>query len=53
VLLTAFEPYDRWKANASWLTLVQLTQNFPEQPKITTRLYRPGRRVLTESCDDK
>jgi pyroglutamyl-peptidase len=39
VLLTAFEPYDRWKANASWLTLVQLTQNFPEQPKITTRLY--------------
>src|SRR3982751_5617144 len=39
VLLTAFEPYDRWKANASWLTLVQLTQNFPEQPQITTRLY--------------
>ena len=39
VLLTAFEPYDRWKANASWLTLVQLTQSFPERPQITTRLY--------------
>jgi pyroglutamyl-peptidase len=39
VLLTAFEPYDRWKANASWLALVQLTQNLPEAPDITTRLY--------------
>ncbi len=39
VLLTAFEPYDRWKANASWLALVQLTQNLPDEPQITTRLY--------------
>ena len=39
VLLTAFEPYDRWKANASWLALVHLTQNLPEEPQITTRLY--------------
>ena len=39
VLLTAFEPYDRWKANASWLALVHLTQNLPEHPQITTRLY--------------
>ncbi|HEY2881318.1 MAG TPA: pyroglutamyl-peptidase I [Pirellulales bacterium] len=39
VLLTAFEPYDRWKANASWLTLVQVTQHLPEEPQITTRLY--------------
>ena len=39
VLLTAFEPYDRWKANASWLALVHLTQNLPDQPQITTRLY--------------
>ena len=23
VLITAFEPYDRWQANSSWLTLVQ------------------------------
>ncbi len=39
VLLTAFEPYDRWKANSSWLALVQLTQNLPNEPQITTRLY--------------
>ena len=29
VLITAFEPYDRWRANSSWLTLVQLTQDLP------------------------
>ncbi len=39
VLITAFEPYDRWKTNASWLALIQMTQNLPEQPEITTRLY--------------
>ena len=39
VLITAFEPYDRWTANSSWLTLVQLTQNLPDEPAITTRLY--------------
>ena len=26
VLLTAFEPYDEWKTNASWLALVELTK---------------------------
>ena len=39
VLLTAFEPYDLWTANSSWLTLVQLTQQLPSEPSITTRLY--------------
>ncbi len=39
VLITAFEPYDHWTANSSWLTLVQLTQNLPSEPAITTRLY--------------
>ena len=39
VLLTAFEPYDRWQANSSWLSLVQLTQDLPGEPTITTRLY--------------
>src|SRR3954454_19551508 len=39
VLITAFEPYDRWKANSSWLTLVRLTQNLPERPTVVTRLY--------------
>lgn len=39
VLITAFEPYDRWRANSSWLTLVRLTQELPTEPTITTRLY--------------
>ncbi|MBI3839578.1 MAG: pyroglutamyl-peptidase I [Planctomycetia bacterium] len=39
VLITAFEPYDRWRANSSWLTVVQLTQNLPSEPAVTTRLY--------------
>jgi pyroglutamyl-peptidase len=39
VLITAFEPYDRWKTNSSWLTLVQLTQDLPREPALTTRLY--------------
>ncbi|HEY2827819.1 MAG TPA: pyroglutamyl-peptidase I [Pirellulales bacterium] len=48
VLLTAFEPYDRWKANASWLALVHLTQNLPELPQITTRLYPVDFAVMQE-----
>ena len=39
VLITAFEPYDRWKLNSSWLSLVQLTHEMPREPAITTRLY--------------
>jgi pyroglutamyl-peptidase len=39
VLITAFEPYDRWKTNSSWLALVQLTHDLPREPAITTRLY--------------
>jgi pyroglutamyl-peptidase len=39
VLITAFEPYDRWKTNSSWLALVHLTQELPAEPAVTTRLY--------------
>ena len=39
VLITAFEPYDRWQANSSWLTVIELTKERPAEPKITTRLY--------------
>jgi pyroglutamyl-peptidase len=39
VLITAFEPYDRWKANSSWLALVKLTQDLRGEPAVTTRLY--------------
>lgn len=39
ILITAFEPYDRWKSNSSWLTLVELTRDVPREFKLTTRLY--------------
>ena len=39
VLITAFEPYDIWQSNASWLALVALTRDLPESPEVTTRLY--------------
>lgn len=39
VLITAFEPFDRWTENSSWLTLLELTRSLPESPKIVTRRY--------------
>jgi pyroglutamyl-peptidase len=39
VLVTAFEPYDRWKTNSSWLALVHFTHELPDEPAVTTRLY--------------
>jgi pyroglutamyl-peptidase len=39
VLLSAFEPYDHWPDNASWLALVELTRELPQGPKIVTRRY--------------
>lgn len=39
VLLTAFEPYDRWKSNASWLALIELTRDLSTDPQVITRLY--------------
>ncbi len=39
VLITAFEPYDRWKTNSSWLALVELTRDLPAELKIVTRRY--------------
>jgi pyroglutamyl-peptidase len=39
VLITAFEPYDRWEENSSWLALVELTRTLPLAPKVVTRRY--------------
>ena len=39
VLITAFEPYDEFEANSSWLALVALTEQLPEQPTVVTRRY--------------
>ena len=39
VLVTAFEPYDHWSQNASWLALVELTRSLPSEPRLVTRRY--------------
>ena len=39
VLITAFDPYDRWTSNASWLSLVELLKDRPPFPALTTRRY--------------
>lgn len=38
-LLTAFEPYEHWKENSSWLTLVELLKDRPPAPELITRRY--------------
>lgn len=39
ILLTAFEPYDRWKENSSWLALVDLTSWYDGELEFVTRRY--------------
>ena len=39
ILVTAFEPYDRWAENSSWLTLVEFTKELDPRARITTRRY--------------
>jgi len=39
ILITAFEPYDQWLENSSWLALVEFTRTMPSEHAITTRLY--------------
>ncbi len=39
VLLTAFEPYDDWTENSSWLTLMELLKDRPGSVELMTRRY--------------
>jgi len=39
VLVTAFEPYDRWPENSSWLTLCDLTRWYEGDLELMTRRY--------------
>lgn len=39
ILITAFEPYDRWTTNSSWLALVELTRFYAGPAELTTRRY--------------
>lgn len=48
VLITAFDPYERWKENSSWLCLRELTRERPAEPAITTRRYPVDFRAARE-----
>ena len=39
VLLTAFQPYDEWQENVSWLVLQMVARDLTSRAQVTTRLY--------------
>lgn len=39
VLLTAFEHYEDWRENSSWLTLIELLKDRPSDVELVTRRY--------------
>jgi pyroglutamyl-peptidase len=39
ILVTAFEPYDQWPENSSWLTLIELTRWLDITSTVVTRRY--------------
>lgn len=46
VLLTAFEPYDEWTDNSSWMTLIELLKSRPTSVELLTRRYPVGLAAL-------
>ena len=52
ILITAFESYGPWKANASWLALVELTRQLPAQHSVTTRLYPVDLAVVERKLEE-
>ena len=48
ILLTAFEPYDRWKENSSWLALIDLTSWYDGDMELVTRRYPVDLAVMRE-----
>lgn len=52
ILLTAFEPYDRWKENSSWLALIDLTSWYEGDLEITTRRYPVDLAKLKDQLED-
>ena len=52
VLLTAFEPYDRWKENSSWLALIDLTRWYDGDLEVTTRRYPVDLSRMSEKLRD-
>ncbi len=52
VLITAFDPYDRWKENSSWLALMDLTRWYDGAMEITTRRYPVDLTRMSEKLRD-
>lgn len=48
ILLTAFEPYDRWRENSSWQALVDLTSWYDGPAEIVTRRYPVDLAAMSE-----
>ena len=48
VLLTAFEPYDEWTENSSWLALIELLKSRPTSVELLTRRYPVGLPALQQ-----
>lgn len=51
LLLTAFEPYDDWTENSSWLTLVELLKARPASVELMTRRYPVDLSSLQQRLD--
>lgn len=51
VLLTAFEPYDQWTSNSSWLTLVELLKELPADGSLVTRRYPVNLQAMQEKLE--
>jgi pyroglutamyl-peptidase len=52
VLITAFEPYDRWKENSSWLALIDFTQWYDGALDVVTRRYPVDLTKMSEKLRD-
>ena len=39
IFITAFEPYDDWMENSSWLALIEFTKTMRDDAQIMTRRY--------------
>ncbi|NNE00092.1 MAG: pyroglutamyl-peptidase I [Pirellulaceae bacterium] len=52
VLITAFEPYDRWKANSSWLALMDFTSWYDGVHDVKTRRYPVDLTRMSEKLRD-
>lgn len=48
ILLTAFEPYEGWSENSSWLAMVELTRWLDSAATVVTRRYPVDLRVASD-----